>query len=70
MERYKVKESSQIVRPLHNKEGSLIDSKEVTPPSGPKYVMLRVELDAPVDVGGGIKLQILNLPIECFEKIS
>ena len=64
--RVKVKSIPQIVKPLHGKVGHIVETIEVKPASGEIYTMLKVFLELPVDVGGGMIMQHLFMPKECF----
>lgn len=66
----KVKAIEQIVKPLHDKIGKIVGTKEVKPPSGDSYLMYIVELNESVNVGGGIMMKELYMPETCFEVIN
>jgi hypothetical protein len=63
-ERVTVKQLDSIVKPLHGKSGTIERIKEFRDHNGVQ-TQIYIALDSPVQVGGGIVLEELNLPKEC-----
>lgn len=70
--RLRILNISELKPEFHGRTGTLIETKDVAPPSGKPWIMLTVELDEMVPtkgVDGYIEHKTVCFPEECFEEI-